>query len=61
MTDREKLVELLLQEDDFCKLSECQDCKFERDLFDNWKEVQALTPNCPNCGAKMDLEVTNDA
>ena len=28
--------------------------KFERDLLDNWKEVQALTPNCPNCGAKMD-------
>ena len=28
--------------------------KFERDLLDNWKEVQALTPYCPNCGAKMD-------
>ena len=28
--------------------------KFERDLLGNYKEVQALTPNCPNCGAKMD-------
>ena len=28
--------------------------KFERDLLDNWKEVQALTDYCPNCGAKMD-------
>ncbi len=28
--------------------------KFKRDLLDNWKEEQALTPNCPNCGAKMD-------
>ena len=30
--------------------------KFERDLLDNWKEVQAFTPNCPYCGAMMDLE-----
>ena len=30
--------------------------KFERDLLDNWKEVQALTPNCPYCGAMIDLE-----
>ena len=28
--------------------------KFERDLLDNWKEVQALTPNCPYCMAKLD-------
>ena len=28
--------------------------KFERDLLDNWKEVQALTDYCPYCGAKMD-------
>ena len=28
--------------------------KFERDLLDNWKEVQALTDYCPNCGARMD-------
>ena len=28
--------------------------KFERDLLDNWKGVQALTNYCPNCGAKMD-------
>lgn len=27
--------------------------KFERDLLGNWKEVQALTDYCPNCGAKM--------
>lgn len=27
--------------------------KFERDLLDNWKEVQALTDFCPNCGADM--------
>ena len=39
----------------------CSVCKaralydFEMDLLDNWKEVQALTPNCPKCGAKMDL------
>ena len=30
--------------------------KFERDLLDNWKEVQALTPNCPYCMAKLDGE-----
>ena len=28
--------------------------KFERDLLDNWKEVQALTPICPYCMAKLD-------
>ena len=28
--------------------------KFELDLLFNWKEVQALTPICPHCGAKMD-------
>ena len=30
--------------------------KFERDVLDNWKEVQALTPNCPYCMAKLDGE-----
>lgn len=30
--------------------------KFERDLLGHYREVQALTPNCPHCGAKMDLE-----
>lgn len=28
--------------------------KFERDVLDNWKEVQALTDYCPNCGVKME-------
>ena len=28
--------------------------KFELDLLYHWKEVQALTPICPYCGAKMD-------
>lgn len=30
--------------------------KFERDLLDNWKEKQALTPICPYCGAVLDGE-----
>ena len=30
--------------------------KFERDMLDNWKEVQALTPNCPYCAARLDGE-----
>lgn len=30
--------------------------KFERDWLGHHREVQALTPNCPHCGAKMDLE-----
>lgn len=34
--------------------------KFERDLLDNWKEVQALTPNCPYCMAKLDGGTDND-
>lgn len=33
MTDREKLVELLLQEDDFCKLSECKDCRINGNCY----------------------------
>ena len=28
--------------------------KFERDLLDNWKDVQALTPVCPYCMAKLE-------
>ena len=28
--------------------------KFELDLLFNWKEVQALTPICPHCGAILD-------
>lgn len=41
----------------------CSNCKgkalydFVRDELGNWKEVQALTEFCPNCGAKMDEEV----
>ena len=27
--------------------------KFERDVLGNWKEKQALTDFCPNCGADM--------
>ena len=34
--------------------------KFERDLLDNWKEVQAMTPNCPYCMAKLDGGKDND-
>ena len=34
--------------------------KFERDLLDNWKEVQALTPHCPYCMAKLDGGTDND-
>ena len=34
--------------------------KFERDLLDNWKEVQALTPNCPYCMAKLDGGIDHD-
>ena len=34
--------------------------KFERDLLDNWKEVQALTPHCPFCTAKLDGGKGND-
>ena len=34
--------------------------KFERDLLDNWKEVQALTPVCPYCMAKLDGGTDND-
>ena len=34
--------------------------KFERDLLDNWKEVQALTPICPYCMAKLDGGIGND-
>ena len=33
--------------------------KVERDLLDNWKEVQALTPACPYCMAKLDGEIEN--
>ncbi len=28
--------------------------KWERDVLGSYKEVQALTPNCPYCMAKMD-------
>ena len=28
--------------------------KFEMDCLCNWKEVQALTPICPYCGAILD-------
>ncbi len=28
--------------------------KSVRDVLGNWKDVQALTNYCPNCGAKMD-------
>ena len=34
--------------------------KFELDLLDNWKEVQALTPVCPYCMAKLDGGTGND-
>ena len=34
--------------------------KFERDLLDNWKEVQALTPHCPYCMAKLEGGKGND-
>ena len=34
--------------------------KFERDLLDNWKEVQTLTPICPYCMAKLDGGTFND-
>ena len=34
--------------------------KFERDLLGNYKEVQALTPCCPYCMAKLDGGVGND-
>lgn len=34
--------------------------KFERDLLDNWKEVQALTPHCPYCTAKLEGGKGND-
>lgn len=27
--------------------------KFEQDVLGNWKEKQALTDFCPNCGADM--------
>lgn len=27
--------------------------KLERDCLGTWREVHALTPYCPNCGAKM--------
>lgn len=33
--------------------------KFERNLLDQWQEVQALTDRCPNCGAHMDEEVAD--
>ena len=38
----------------------CSACKekalynFKKNGLDQWEEVQALTPYCPNCGAKMD-------
>ena len=32
--------------------------KFERDLLGNYKEVQALTPCCPYCMAKLDEQVS---
>lgn len=34
--------------------------KFELNELDQWKEVQALTQRCPNCGAHMDGERRND-
>ena len=34
--------------------------KSERDLLGNWKDVQALTPNCPYCMAKLDGGTEND-
>lgn len=38
----------------------CSACKekapyeFRQDGLGSWKAVQALTPSCPNCGARMD-------
>ena len=34
--------------------------KFARDMLGNYKEVQELTPYCPYCMAKMDLDVSSD-
>lgn len=34
----------------------CTNCSFERKLDENFGKAIA----CPNCGAKMDLEVEND-
>ena len=34
--------------------------KFERDLLGNYKEVQALTPCCPYCMAKLEGGIDND-
>lgn len=34
----------------------CTNCSFERDLSVNFGKAVS----CPNCGAKMDLEVTNN-
>ena len=34
--------------------------KFERHSLGNWKEVQALTPCCPYCMAKLEGVTDND-
>ena len=45
--------EWIIIEDEYCGYAKCSVCG---DEFTSWEGDCAITPYCPNCGAKMELE-----
>ena len=59
MDVREKLVELILQEDDICELSECKDCGANGSCGYYRIADRLIANSCLNCSAKMDRDEVN--